>query len=162
MKVKVLAVDDVINYRNAQGEEKISLNCGVSDGDVVVKLVVYDQAKFQKFRKGNTVVLRDCIKKSEDGARAIVVTKVSKVFMATPIDVGDDKEAEALRLINPPPAALVTLEEGLRSPPKKKVSIRGKVIQVSVCGHCFSRRLSSAFDNMRSSVIGDPPNLQYA
>ena len=55
-----------MNYRWTGGSEKKALHTAISDGERVVKLICYDQTKFHKLAEGNTVVLCEIIRKTED------------------------------------------------------------------------------------------------
>ena len=61
----------------------------------------------------------------------IVVTSVTKVFMGTSIEVPDNHKCMGENMLNPPPAEKVTITEALGSPMKKKMSVEGKIVQVS-------------------------------
>jgi hypothetical protein len=79
---------------------------------------------------GHTVVLREVIKRVEEGIDYIVVTKNSKVFISGPLEIPASHSSIGEKLINPPPAEETNVKEALASPAKKKVSVSGRIIQV--------------------------------
>lgn len=79
---------------------------------------------------GHTVVLREVIKRVEEGVDYIVVTKNSKVFISGPLEIPASHRSIGETLINPPPAEEKKMKEALASPAKKKVSVSGRIIQV--------------------------------
>lgn len=131
LKVTVVACNQPQSYSNSAGEEKRCMHCAVSDNVNVAKVIVYDDSKFAKFQLNNTVVLRDVIKKQEDCIMNIVVTKTTKVFLSTNMNISSDKVEEGKILLNPPPAPQVPLMTALNSPLKCKSTVAGIVVQVT-------------------------------
>lgn len=131
LRVKVVARGEVSHY-TVQGDSRQCLSIALSDGNEVVRGLAFDPSKFSRFLFGKSVVLRDIIRKIEDGRKTIVITKTTKVFMTSEIEVPDAHQVEGNRILNPPPAEVKPIVEALRSPSKQKVSIRGKIVQVGV------------------------------
>lgn len=81
-----------------------------------------------------TVMIKNQIKKTDDGMY-LVVTKASRVAFWAPLDsnvhISDSLREAARLLLAPPPAEKVSLKEALEIPRKKKVSIVGRIVQVS-------------------------------
>ena len=130
LKVKVVSTDEPVNYRGTDGSEKKALHTAISDGERVVRLVCYDQTKFHKLAEGNTVVLREIIRKTEDGTQSIVATKNTKIFLTGAMEVPESHSGEGFLILNPPPAQTIPKNEALRSPMKTRVSVVGRIVQV--------------------------------
>ena len=81
LKVKVIKRDEAMTYRGGYGNQRQALSCAVSDGSSTAKLVCYDPAQFSRLSVGNTVMVRECIRKMEDTQPTIIVTKASKIFL---------------------------------------------------------------------------------
>ncbi|XP_052243517.1 uncharacterized protein LOC127853222 [Dreissena polymorpha] len=128
LKVKVVAVKPAEVYRK-DGEEKRVMNFAMSDGITTAKGICYDPAKFCKLQVGNTLVVRNSIRRTEDEVRVLILTSTSKVLMSAPLQVPPQHVQEGERLLNPPPAEIVAIKTALTSPAKKRVSISGKVTQ---------------------------------
>ena len=86
IQIKVVACGEVATYKAQDGETRNTLSVAVSDGKECIVTKVYDEAKFQKFKIGSCLALRDVIKKNEE-TRCLVVTRVSKVYMSSGVDV---------------------------------------------------------------------------
>ena len=130
LKVKVVAKDDITQYKNANNEEKSLLNTAIADGTHAIKCVVYDKAKFGRFIVGQMLILRNVIRKEG----LISVTTNTKVFPAQGVVVPPQIEEAGKHLLHPPAAAVSPIKEALTTPPKVRVSIRGKIVQVCTLG----------------------------
>ena len=130
LKVKVIKRDEAMTYRGGDGNQRQALSCAVSDGSSTAKLVCYDPAQFSRLSVGNTVLVRECIRKMEDTQPTIIVTKASKIFLTGAIDVPEHHQVEANNILNPPPAETLPIKSALQSPVKRKVSVVGKIVQV--------------------------------
>lgn len=131
LKVKVVARSEIIKYSGADGTEKQSLAVAAT----VIKVTCYDCAKYSKLAVGNTVILRDVIRKKDDDQRSLVITKASKVFMSIQMDVPDSHRAQGCSILNPPPAETMDIAAALNSPLKKRLSECGKIVQVDILFH---------------------------
>ena len=129
LKVKVVSTDEPVTDRGTDGSEKKALHTAISDGEQVVKLVCYDQTKFPKLAEGNTIVLREIIRKTE-GTQSIVATKNTKIFLTGGMEVPESHSGVGFLILNPPPAPTIPIKEALRSPMKTRVSVVGRVVQV--------------------------------
>ena len=96
-----------MNYRGTDGSEKKALHTAISDGERVVRLVCYDQTKFHKLAEGNTIVLREIIRKTEEGTQSIVATKNTKIFLTGGMEVPESHSVEGFLILNPPPAPTI-------------------------------------------------------
>ncbi|KAH3753786.1 hypothetical protein DPMN_188436 [Dreissena polymorpha] len=112
-------------YTNANGETKQSKSVAIADDKKAVKVVLYDPTQFNKLVEGKTIMLRNFIRR--DGY--IILTRTSRLFPTQEIEVPDSKVQEGKALVNPPAAPVVSLREALRSLPKTKTTVCGKVIQ---------------------------------
>ncbi|KAH3702074.1 hypothetical protein DPMN_077075 [Dreissena polymorpha] len=114
-------------YTNATGETKQSKSVAIADDKKAVKVVSYDPTQFNKL-EGKTIMLRNFIRR--DGY--IILTRTSRLFPTQEIEVPDSKIQEGKALVNLPAAPVVPLREALRSLPKTKTTVCGKVIQVFI------------------------------
>ena len=129
LKVKVAAVEALFNYRNEKGEEKSLVNAAICEESMVVKCTIYDQAKFGRFRKVASIIVRNVITKAD----FIVITSATKVlFPISELAVPEERMQEGHTIIDPPLAPLKFVGEALTSPPRVRVSVRGRVVQVSL------------------------------
>ena len=76
------------------------------------------------------MVLRETIRREEEGVKTNTVTRNSKVFLVAPMEVPDNHVGQADIIVYPPAAEERTVKDALSSPVKKKVSVKGRVIQV--------------------------------
>ncbi|XP_052212546.1 uncharacterized protein LOC127831607 [Dreissena polymorpha] len=158
LKVKVVAVKPAEVYRK-DGEEKRVMNFAMSDGITTAKGICYDPAKFCKLQVGNTLVVRNSIRRTEDEVRVLILTSTSKVLMSAPLQVPPQHVQEGERLLNPPPAEIVAIKTALTSPAKKRVSISGKVTQedepreVQVQGGMVPIKTSTVMDDSSKTQV---------
>ena len=128
LKVMVLERESSVTaYKNAKDEDKSLINTVVGDSTRAVKCVVFDTTKFERFNEGQCLILRNVIKKPEH----IAVTANTKVFPAAGVNVPPEIRQAGRFLLHPPAAAVATVKDALASPPKTKVSVLGKIVQVS-------------------------------
>ncbi|XP_078327836.1 uncharacterized protein LOC144623312 [Crassostrea virginica] len=125
LKVKVIARETEFSYKNERNEERVLVNCAVADESAAVKCTVYDGSKFSRFAEGKSIILRNIIKKVD----AVVVTTNTKVFPCADVDVPDEVVQKAQIILNPPPASTKPVSEALNSPPKVRVSVKGRIMQ---------------------------------
>lgn len=126
--VKVLCTDPKTTYVNEKKERRELMNTVVADNSKPVKCVVYDPKKFHRFTPGNSIILRNIIRKPE----GIAVTSATAIFpTGKEVEVPPQIQQEGINILHPPPADVKTVAEALASPTKTKVSVRGKIVQVS-------------------------------
>lgn len=77
------------------------------------------------------MILRNIIKKPN----TVVVTTNMKVFPTAAVDVPKHIDTQARHILNPPPAHTKPLSEAFRTPPKIRVSIKGRIVQVRSIKH---------------------------
>ena len=127
--VKVLCTDPATTYVNDKKERRELMNTVVADSTKAVKCVVYDSKKFHRFATGSTIILRNIIRKPE----GIAVTSATVIFpTAKTLDLPPSIEKEGIAILHPPPADVKSVAEALASPTKTRVSVRGKIVQVSM------------------------------
>lgn len=143
LKVKVMAGDPIKTFTNEKGEEKKVLNIAIADNTKAVKAVVYDDTKFARLTVGKSIMIRNIIKKENH----IVITNQTKIFTTQEVHVNDQVALAAKHIINPPSADVKPLKDALLSPKKVRVSIKGKIVQVSVMGIKYNINLSYMFVN---------------
>lgn len=82
-------------------------------------------------------MLRDVIRREDEGRPAIVITSATKTFITGPLEVPEGHKEQGEQIVNPPPPEVMPINVALTSPAKKRISIKGKVIQVSgtTCMH---------------------------
>ena len=113
LKVKVVATDEPVSYRGQDGTEKQALSVAVSDGNDCIKLVCYDPAKFPKLRLGNSIVLREVIRKGDEMPRYVVATRTNQIFLTGSINVPAAHTTEGIHILNPAPAEPVPVSQAL-------------------------------------------------
>lgn len=126
LKVKVIAREKEFSYKNEKNEDRVLVNCAVADKSTAIKCTVYDASKFPRFTEGKSIILRNIIKKVD----AVMVTINTKVFPCGDVGVPNEIVRKAQIILNPPPAPTKPVSEALNSPPKVRVSIKGRIMQV--------------------------------
>ncbi|KAJ8319356.1 hypothetical protein KUTeg_004447 [Tegillarca granosa] len=129
LKVRVISREKEFSYKNEKNEERVLVNSAIADATRAVKCTIYDSSKFARFKEGQSIILRNIIKKSD----AVVVTTNTKVFPCTQVDVPENIVSQARILLNPPPAPSKSVSEALASPPKVRVSVTGRIVQKTEC-----------------------------
>ena len=129
-----------MTYRGGDGNQWQALSCAVSDGSSTAKLVCYDPAQFSRLSVGNTVMVRECIRKMEDTQPTIIVTQASKIFLTGAIDVPEHHQVEANNILNPPTSR--------NSANKECITITRQ--QKGVC--CWKDRSGMLFDSLNSLI----------
>ncbi|KAH3715366.1 hypothetical protein DPMN_058074 [Dreissena polymorpha] len=127
LKARVIATKGPATYTSG-GDQRHSLIVGLADMTGATKAVIYDSAQFQRYQAGLSVVIRNFILKA-DGS--VIVTRDSRTFSTSHIDAADEYTSEASRLVHPPEALFMSLEQAAASPAKTLVSVRGHIVQVS-------------------------------
>ncbi|XP_062597814.1 uncharacterized protein LOC134259230 [Saccostrea cucullata] len=135
LKIQVVAITDVVNYRNDKNESKSLMNAAVVDHSKAVKCTIYDSTKFPRFKEGQYLILRNVIKKTD----GVVVTSNTKVFTCAPFEfeLPAAIQQRGREILNPPPAPVVNVKEALDFPPKARVTVRGKVVQEEATREVF-------------------------
>ncbi|KAJ8316057.1 hypothetical protein KUTeg_006071 [Tegillarca granosa] len=128
LKVKVIMVDKVVDYKNGNGETKQSLDFVVSDSTRIGRVRNYDSSKNSVIKAGNSLIIRNYITKGSGNAK-LVITANSKLYKTTEEEAVENAELLAKQELHPPPAPEVTLKDVQRSPMKSLVSIKGQVVQ---------------------------------
>ncbi|XP_052242484.1 uncharacterized protein LOC127852570 [Dreissena polymorpha] len=104
-KVKIVAVKPAEVYWT-DGEEKRVMHFAMSDGNTTAKGICCDAAKIGKVQVGNTLIVRNTIRRTEDEGRVLILTSASKVLMSVPLQVPPQHVKDGERLLNPPPAEI--------------------------------------------------------
>ncbi|WAR06523.1 hypothetical protein MAR_021892 [Mya arenaria] len=125
LRVKVVARAEVTKYKGQGGDEKLCLCVAVSDGEVCQQAKIYEKKHFTRFSRASP--LEHPLRSDEGGY--LVVTKFTKVFVTSGVEVPAAHEEMGVKLLNPPPAKQVTLTEALKSPQKEKISVTGMIVQ---------------------------------
>lgn len=73
----------------------------------------------------------------------IMVNTDSRVFTTSPIDIDEELTRKSTEVVRPPVAELVSVGVALTSPQKTRVSVRGKIIQVSIDLDMYSLNMDS-------------------
>ncbi|KAJ8309714.1 hypothetical protein KUTeg_011579 [Tegillarca granosa] len=128
LKVKVIMVDKVVDYKNGNGETKQSLDFVVGDSTRIGRVRNYDSSKNSIIKAGNSLIIRKYITKGSGNAK-LVITANSKLYKTTEVGTVENAELLAKQELHPPPAPEVTLKDVQRSPIKSLVSIKGQVVQ---------------------------------
>lgn len=112
-------------YKNGKGEDRVLINCAVADSSKAVRCTVNDCAKCPRFKSGQRLILRNIIKTPD----TVVVTTNTKVFPTAAVEVPEHIETQASHILNPPPAPTKPVAEALKTPPKVRVSVKGRIVQ---------------------------------
>ena len=130
IKVAVCGIGQVVQYRNANGDQRESMTVGFADQSMAVKGTLYDLTKKETLRVGTTVMLMNTIIKRD--MKTIVITNKSKVLKTSPLaNISEERIKEGHALACPPPADRVQIKSVHSSPVKTLVTIRGQIISVS-------------------------------
>lgn len=94
--------------------------------------------QFDNFlQKDNFIMVINYLTKMIDGNLTIIISETSKVFLTTPFNIPSAVYEKAQTLSLQTSTPVVTIAEAKQSPKKRKVTVEGKVIQVSICYHYF-------------------------
>uniref|UniRef100_K1PZW8 Replication protein A 70 kDa DNA-binding subunit n=1 Tax=Magallana gigas TaxID=29159 RepID=K1PZW8_MAGGI len=127
LKVVVCGIGQVVQYRNASGDQRESVTVGFADQSMAAKGTLYDMTKKDTLRVGSTVMLMNSIIKKD--MKTIVITNKSKVLKTSPLeDVPRERIQEGHALACPPPAETVEIKAVHTSPVKTLLTIRGQII----------------------------------
>lgn len=84
LKVVVCGIGQVVQYRNASGDQRESVTVGFADQSMAAKGTLYDMTKKDTLRVGSTVMLMNSIIKND--MKTIVITNKSKVLKTSPLE----------------------------------------------------------------------------
>lgn len=128
LKVKVCAVGSIQKYQVDSGEKKECVTIGLGDA---IKGTVYDTTKLKTLSANSTVIGMNYIFKNE-GEPDVVITKNTKVMKTGTMEVPLDVLEKGERIENPPPAVTRPIKPVKTSPVKSLVSVKGRVVPVSI------------------------------
>lgn len=128
LKLQVVAHNEEQTYINEKKENRTLVHAAVADATKAVKCTIYDAAQFPRFKTGKSLIVRNVIKKQD----SIVVTTATNVFPTRDIQVPDHLKQQGRDILNPLLAPTKTVEEAIASPPRVRVSVKGRVVQVRV------------------------------
>lgn len=131
LKVKVCAVGSIQKYQVDSGEKKECVTIGLGDATDAIKGTVYDTTKLKTLSANSTVIVMNYIFKNE-GEPAVVITKNTKVMKTGTMEVPLDVLEKGERIENPPPAVTRPIKAVKTSPVKSLVSVKGRVVSVSI------------------------------
>ncbi|XP_069139111.1 uncharacterized protein [Argopecten irradians] len=100
-------------------------------GNCTKQMPYTKSGKFNKMKEGNNLLLRNFIVKP-DPEGSLLGTSNTRIFPTGHIEVQEPLVLLARKLVNPPEAEVQPLVKALASPLKKKVSVRGQVVQEEV------------------------------
>lgn len=130
LKLKVCAIGSTQKYVT-DGEKKEYTVVGLADTTDAIKGMVYDSSKLINMQASATIILMNYIFKNENEA-TVVITKTTKVLKTAHMDVPEHLMEKGAAIANPPPAATLALRDVKRSPVKTLVSVKGRIISVSL------------------------------
>lgn len=131
LTLTIVGVNPIRHYQ-VDGEDRQMRIAVGTDGEQYARVHLYDKTKFARLAVGNVLSLLNIITKKEDGCMVVIVTKNSKIFCGKTEEIAENQKAAANNILNPPPAATIAIAKALSSPPKTKVSIWGKIVQVTL------------------------------
>lgn len=130
LKLKVCAIGTNQKYVT-DGEKKEYTVVGLADTTDAIKGMVYDTSKLNNMQASATIILMNYIFKNENEG-TVVITKTTKVLKKAQMDVPENLIEKGAAIANPPPAATLALRDVKRSPVKTLVSVKGRIISVSL------------------------------
>lgn len=136
LKLQVVAHNEEQTYINEKKENRTLVHAAVADASKAVKCTIYDAGKFPRFKTGKSLIVSNVIKKQD----SIVVTTATKVFPTGDIQVPDHLKQQGRDILNPPPAPTKTVEEAIASPPRVRVSVKGRVVQEDAIREVFVKK----------------------
>ncbi|XP_061191610.1 uncharacterized protein LOC133199788 [Saccostrea echinata] len=125
--------EDLVASYLAKSSTELLHNCAVADEATAIKCTIYDNTKFARFMEGSSVILRNFIKKVD----SIAVTTTTKLFPCNDVNVPQDISNRARILLNLPSAPTKPVSEALNSPPRVRVSIKGRIMQEEATREVF-------------------------
>jgi len=128
-KGKVLVRKPIFDYIS-NGEDKQSLTVGLSTGEKMMKVICYKKDAFSKLVINQDVILYNVISRKENGVEILVVTSKSKVGMTGGLVVPEDHQRCLEDMLTDRDAEVVSVTTALRSPPKQRTSIAGRIVKV--------------------------------
>ena len=111
-------------------EDKQSLTVGISTGEKLMKVICYKRDAFTKLVVNQDVILYNVISRTENGVEILVVTSKSKVGMTGGLVVPEDHQRCLEDMLSDRDAEVVPVTTALRSPPKHRTSIAGRIVKV--------------------------------
>ncbi|XP_067465101.1 uncharacterized protein [Thunnus thynnus] len=122
---KVVQKSALRPYETQQKEKKFLFYLGVSDETSCIKVMVYGEDRYQDIQEGSCYLFRNVIMEEN----VMKVTKQSKMTRTSPIDVPEELEMEAERLIDhQKPVCSITKAKEYAD--KTVVSVEGTVTEI--------------------------------
>ena len=129
LKAVVVGIGDKIEYRNKRGSKQEFWPVDLADSTTAMRASAYGDI-VQKFKSEKTYMITNYIVKKEYGETSLILTSRSKAFLTNDIEITEERKSEARALMTPKQTTSPINSVKL-SPLKTKVTIQGKVTQVS-------------------------------
>lgn len=82
----------------------------------------------------------------------MVVTTTTKVFPTVAVEVPEHIDTQTRHILNPPPAPTKPVAEALKTPPKVRVSVKGRIVQVRSIEYYSSKVSYSISQSIRREI----------
>ncbi|XP_031730024.1 uncharacterized protein LOC116398112 [Anarrhichthys ocellatus] len=125
---KVVQKSGLRPYQNKDKARKCFFYLAVVDETASAKVKVYGKDRYEELKEESSYLFSRSLIKEDD---VIMVTTLSKVSQTRAVDVPEELEMEATRLIYPE-GTVYSIEEAKISADKTKVSVGGTVTEVSL------------------------------
>lgn len=128
-KGKILVRKQIYEYC-VNGEDRQSLTVGLTTGDKMYKVICYKKEAFTKLTIDQDIILYNVIVRNENGKDILVITSKSKVGLTGGLVVPQDHQQRLEELLAERDADVVPVTTALRSPPRHRTSIAGRIVRV--------------------------------
>ncbi|XP_074527647.1 uncharacterized protein LOC141791266 [Halichoeres trimaculatus] len=124
---KVIQKSGLRRYQNKMGKNNIFFDLGVADKTACVKVRVYKKELYKVIQEGRSYMFRN-VTKDQD---MIKVTKPSTVAQTSPLQVPEELEMEAQKLIYQE-SELYSIDDAKKGPDKMVMSVEGTVEEIAL------------------------------
>lgn len=126
LKCLVAAVGETKTYTTQQGDEKTMTVVAFADQSASIKGIVYNDSLLKTLSVNSSVLIKNFICKPSN----LVLTTTTKVYRCAPVTaIPSAFMQEAIKLVHPPDAPVVTIQAAKTSPVKSTTTVRGYIVQ---------------------------------
>ncbi len=130
-KALVVAVGPKITYKNKKGREQTMSFVGLADASTALRAIVYGEDVRENLEEGKSVLVFNFIVRDEYGDISVVLRSNSKVYSTNDIETTDDIRQNAKKMVSGYEQPVQKISSVKHSPVKTKLSVQGRVTQVS-------------------------------
>ena len=131
LRLKMIKIGETVPYSNAKGQQEL-WNSVVADDKCAVKAVIYGAETRANFNEGKSYLVRNYIVKREGKACTLAFNQHTRMSEAPLITVPPEVESRGETLMKVQQAPEKTVKEIKLSPKKARVTLRGRIVQVSL------------------------------